>query len=93
MIISLYYSPSQKAGQESVKPEASGSQAAIVDQLGAIYPNQDFIQEVYKDLTSAGFKVEYPVSYVIDQGHSAFFYLSLKSRPDDNVSFSLNYRF
>ena len=57
MIVGLYYSSSQKAAEENVKPEASGSQAAIVDQLGGVYPNQDFIQEVYKDLTSAGFKV------------------------------------
>jgi len=55
LITSLYYS--QRAAKESVKPEASVSQAAIVDQLGAIYPNQDFIQEAYEDLTSAGLKV------------------------------------
>jgi len=57
LIVSLYYSPSQRAATESGKPEVGGPQAAIVDQLGAIYPNQDFIQEAYKDLTSAGFKV------------------------------------
>jgi len=57
LIVSLYYSPAQKAAKESVKPEVGGSQAAIVDQLGAVYPNQDFIQSAYKDLTSAGFNV------------------------------------
>jgi len=56
-IVGLYYSTSHKAATESVKPEVGGSQAAIVDQLGAVYPNQDFIQEAYEDLTSAGFKV------------------------------------
>jgi len=56
LIVSLYYSPSQRAAKESVKPEVS-AQAAIVDQLAAVYPNQDFIQSAYKDLTSAGFKV------------------------------------
>jgi len=76
LVISLYYSPSQRAAEESVKPEASVSQAAIVDQLGGIYPNQDFIQEAYKDLTSAGFKVRI---YLHDEA-TVDFYRSLPSR-------------
>jgi len=55
--LSLYYSSSQKVGDGSVKPTETIPQAAIVDQLGGIYPNQDFIRSVQNDLTSAGFKV------------------------------------
>jgi len=76
LIVSLYYSSSQRAVKESVKPEASVSQAAIVDQLGAIYPNQDFIQSAYKDLSSAGFKVRI---YMHDEV-TIDFYRSLPSR-------------
>lgn len=76
LIVGLYYSSSQKATDENVKPEASGSQAAIVDQLGDIYPNQEFIQAVYKDLTSAGFKVRI---YLHDEV-TIDFYRSLPSR-------------